>query len=449
MNFKALLSKYFRSWWFAPLVALVALLVFAAAGLAFPLVPKPIPEVLFFVFGASVLGMVAVAISNFVHKRWWRGFAQLGMALLAGGGFFFVAMAIVFAAFFGPSEDHFADNLVIPEGIDIADTKAADGFTIVPEGKDVASNPDALQSNLKGALNQGGSSDPTVSASVDALIALRGQHPDLLQRYLAANPAWRVFTQDGNRYATRRWKIGGQWRYTLHGYYTGHDFNPWGSRQDFQYRLTLGFSGEPWYSRRSGDTQMTPGQIQPLSLSTGNQMHESRLVIDVGRDLVVEIFEQSGAKERRLTKESLRQLEIELAPLAATPKWGTIRQLLPAGSIRHGQPTLELRESFQPGIYDAWVWANPCEPGMIYLKAFEVTEGAALSVSRLKEYSNEWIGWSDDPDELFLSNTHLTIYEGDWGKPYAARFEVWFVPDSGGPKRKLLEKVFRIEGWQH
>jgi hypothetical protein len=40
------------------------------------------------------------------------------------------------------------------------------------------------------------------------------------------------------------------------------------------------------------------------------------------------------------------------------------------------------------------------------------------------------------------------IYEGDWGKPYAARFEVWFTPDAGGPERKLAERIFKIEGWQ-
>jgi hypothetical protein len=50
--------------------------------------------------------------------------------------------------------------------------------------------------------------------------------------------------------------------------------------------------------------------------------------------------------------------------------------------------------------------------------------------------------------ELFFSNAFFTIYEGDWGKPYAARFEVWFIPDSGAPEWKLLERVFKIEGWQ-
>jgi hypothetical protein len=71
-----------------------------------------------------------------------------------------------------------------------------------------------------------------------------------------------------------------------------------------------------------------------------------------------------------------------------------------------------------------------------------------LSDASLRQYSNEWIGWSDNPKQLFLSNTTFTIYEGDWGKPYAARFEVWFVPDSGKPERKLMQQVFRIEGWQ-
>ena len=166
------------------------------------------------------------------------------------------------------------------------------------------------------------------------------------------------------------------------------------------------------------------------------------------RFLAVEVFEQSEAKERRLTKAALSHIEKELNPLAAHPTWETIRGILPAGSIRQGEASLELRNSLQPGIYDSTIWVNPGEPGMVYLKAFEVTQETPLSVDRLKERSNEWIGWSDNPGELFFSNTHFTIYEGDWGIPYAARFEAWFAPDSGEPDRRLMEKMFRIEGWQ-
>ena len=144
----------------------------------------------------------------------------------------------------------------------------------------------------------------------------------------------------------------------------------------------------------------------------------------------------------------MEQIEAELASLAAQPTEETLRGSLPPGSIGIGSPSLELRNSFQSGLYDATLWINPGEPGMVYLKAFEVTQGTPLSASRLREASNEWVGWSDNPKELFLSNTHFTIYEGDWGKPYAARFEVWFIPDADAPERKLLEKVFKIEGWQ-
>jgi hypothetical protein len=176
-------------------------------------------------------------------------------------------------------------------------------------------------------------------------------------------------------------------------------------------------------------------------------MDQSHCVI-TAPPIMIEVFEQSGTKERRLTKAALAHLETELAPLAAKPTWETIRSLLPEGSITRGKPSIELRNSFQPGIYQSTIRVNPGEPGRIYLKAFEVTKGTPLSEKRLKDRSNEWVGWSETPEELFLSNTDFTIYEGDWGKPYAARFEVWFVPDSKNPERKLMEKVYKIEGWQ-
>ena len=192
---------------------------------------------------------------------------------------------------------------------------------------------------------------------------------------------------------------------------------------------------------------MKAGDTGKAKLSAGNQMHESHCVI-AADGLVVEVFEQSGAMERRLTGAALKHVETELAPLAEQPGWETIRRILPPDSIRKASPSLDLVNSFQPGLYDSRIRANPGEPGMIYLKAFEITKGTRLSADRLKEKSNEWIGWSGDPGEVFFSNTTFTIYEGDWGKPYAARFEVWFVPDSGGAERKLMEKVFKIEGWQ-
>jgi hypothetical protein len=70
------------------------------------------------------------------------------------------------------------------------------------------------------------------------------------------------------------------------------------------------------------------------------------------------------------------------------------------------------------------------------------------TVHRPTPITTEYLGWSDDPTEVFFYNTQITVHEGSWGVYYPARFELWFSPASGGPARKLLEKIYKIEGWQ-
>lgn len=115
-----------------------------------------------------------------------------------------------------------------------------------------------------------------------------------------------------------------------------------------------------------------------------------------------------------------------------------------------------LFKAFQPGLYHYAFWTKRIDKGKIYLKAFEVTQNDPLSAESLKESSAILVHNPDDSLRIFRTDeensgyTHaITIYEGDWGKPYAARFEVWFVPDKGGEERKLMEKNYKIEGWQH
>jgi len=119
-------------------------------------------------------------------------------------------------------------------------------------------------------------------------------------------------------------------------------------------------------------------------------------------------------------------------------------------------PNFQIYNSFQPGLYSYAVWTKKIESGYCYLKAFEVTQNDPLSADRLKERSRIKVFNSSDTTAMFEMTARegysaegdFTIYEGDWGKPYAARFEVWFVPDNGGKERKLIEKNFKIEGWQ-
>lgn len=106
-------------------------------------------------------------------------------------------------------------------------------------------------------------------------------------------------------------------------------------------------------------------------------------------------------------------------------------------------------KSFQPGLYEYDVWLGNIESGTVHLKVYEVTQNDALSTTSLREASSIEVYNSTDSIVRFSTNEHFTIYEGDWGKPYAARFEVWYHPINGGNKKMLLTKNYKIEGWMH
>jgi len=384
------------------------------------------------------LGIIFAAIWNFIRKRWKKGILNLYFTLLSLIITAFChAFCIVYfkLARIDYYADHFADHLSIPDNIEIAEPM---------DWSDEKGLEDGFQESLIAKLKTPNSGIPsvTVTAQISSLIKLHKNAPDILNRYLATSLSWKVFKEGGSLYATRRLKEGSHWRRNHDGSYTHDDDS---HIHDFQTSLTIVFSGEPWW-RFSNTNHLKEGQTDNLILSQGNhQMYESTCVI-TGDEIYVEVSEQSNAKERRLTKAALAYVEKELHPLSESPSWDTIQNILHHSSIRQGNPSFKIWGS--GGDYDSQIWINPEEKGMIYLKAYEVTQNIQLSAESLKEESREWIGWSDNPNELFFSTTDFKISEGDRGKPYAARFEVWFVPDSGAAERKLMAKVFKIEG-QH
>lgn len=118
-------------------------------------------------------------------------------------------------------------------------------------------------------------------------------------------------------------------------------------------------------------------------------------------------------------------------------------------NIKKNTPDLQIYNSIQKGIYQYDFWFGRIERGIIYLKAFEVTEDIALSVNSLQEKSEIAVFNPSDSIRKFGSTKDFTIYEGDWGKPYVARFEVWYKSETGGQERKIFQKNFKIEGWMH
>jgi len=107
----------------------------------------------------------------------------------------------------------------------------------------------------------------------------------------------------------------------------------------------------------------------------------------------------------------------------------------------------ELYCGFQGGLYWYYAWINNLEAGKIYLKAYEYTGNTELSSRRLLQATEIEI---DNTGENIttIGPIRFTIYEGDWGKYYAARFELWYKPsDNTKYEMRLSEKNYLIEGW--
>lgn len=377
---------------------------------------------------AGLLWFLMLAMARLCQKRVAAGFAALaclGLVIVALLAAMFVGM--------GVSEDGFANGLTLPKGIELAEP----GRHLLSNNE--AGDPaDTFQAAIRAALAVPGSAQAGINLGLPSLARLRKEHPQLLDRYLAAHPGWRVYEESWGRFATRRWMIGDHWQMSRYGNYSSFNRKE-GPR--YQTRTSIRFSGE---TRGPRGQRILPNTPEGVAVDRENDLWQSVVQMPVG-DLLLEQLEQSDAIERRITRAALVELEREFAALAVQPTWDNAKRLLPEGAVICGDSAIEL--SGWGGIYNAAIRCNPRQPGRVYLKAFEITRACPLSADRLKSSTNEWVGWSDEPAEKFLSETQFTIYEGDWEQYYGARFEVWFIPADGGAERKLLERDFKIEGW--
>ena len=80
------------------------------------------------------------------------------------------------------------------------------------------------------------------------------------------------------------------------------------------------------------------------------------------------------------------------------------------------------------------------------MKCYEVTDNYRLSEERLTEASKVEIPANSSFAKI-VGKKEFVIYEGDFDDYYAARIEVWFRDAESGVERKLLEKIYRVEGW--
>ena len=108
---------------------------------------------------------------------------------------------------------------------------------------------------------------------------------------------------------------------------------------------------------------------------------------------------------------------------------------------------LQIWNDFQGGMYMYDFYHPALEEGCIYLRCYEATENIPLSPERISAASMVATPSTTSFSKV-VEKQCFTIYPGDWGDYYAARIEVWHKDAKTGKERKLMEKVYRVEGWQ-
>ena len=95
--------------------------------------------------------------------------------------------------------------------------------------------------------------------------------------------------------------------------------------------------------------------------------------------------------------------------------------------------------------YDFYYGALPA--GEIFLRCYEATKNIPLSEDGLPESSKVRIDSTHSFSKL-ADKARFKIYEGEFGDYYAARVEVWYRNAATGKEKKLMEKTYRVDGWQ-
>ena len=112
---------------------------------------------------------------------------------------------------------------------------------------------------------------------------------------------------------------------------------------------------------------------------------------------------------------------------------------------------LQIWNDMQGGVYKYDFYYGPLPAGEIFIRCYEVTKNIRLSADRFEDRLYERSKVTIDTTTSFsklVNQQEFTIYEGDWGDYYAARVEVWHKDAKTGEETKLMEKIYRVEGWE-
>ncbi len=310
--------------------------------------------------------------------------------------------------------------------------------------------------------------EAVVPLSLPTVAKLTPEERDLWARHLRSSLAWEVRQVRDCTFGVRvqpQARPDGTvaWETAMNGFY--FDFQA--KDGVYQTRVITGLGCTHGFGTDRGQITRAAATDPSVQLKLEDYMDQpglnSALIVSSDSGLTVEVFEQGDPQARPFTRRALAEVEAELASVLKHRQellaQGVVPALVPDGSTTTGTPSLVVEDDGQPGLYRLTAWVNPGKPGHVEARAFFVgpvpdhpapTEvgapGTELSADRLRGGAIRRTGWGPDADRLFRYQSGVTIYEGDWGQPYLARFELWHVaPD--GAETKLVEHTRPIEGW--
>lgn len=108
---------------------------------------------------------------------------------------------------------------------------------------------------------------------------------------------------------------------------------------------------------------------------------------------------------------------------------------------------LQVRTSYI-GCFSYLFYYGPLPEGVIFLRCFEAGTNAPLSADKIEAKTT----CQTSPADSFtchVSNCDFTIFEGAPEQYYVARIEVWFRDAQTHQERKLGEKYYQVDGYEH
>jgi len=283
---------------------------------------------------------------------------------------------------------------------------------------------------------------------------------ETLKRYIAGNSRWEIRKEqkyDGSKnsydeivYSIRREERNGKYETTLNGYYD--DFG--GNSDIYQTRVIISF-GKP-HGHGNDTTHVTYAYLGDKTIKTIIESEEpgvpgnSSYIILHGSCMNIEIYEQAKKLDRKFTIQTLYALDKELTMVLENLQqieqtgFAPVPEFYPVGIDSN---YINIEDGMQPGIYVVKAGLSLTEKGEVFVKVFKSKTNQRLSPGEISPRTTRTIGWSKDGSKVFLYESDLTVYEGDWDHTYKARFEIWFRSEKGSEK-KLAEKERMINGWE-